>query len=469
MKVRIAALASLIVLLGAACGARLDAKQTKAALQGYQGGAAGAGTGTGTGTGTVPGSTATTGPGGATPSAGPSGAAGGGGGGGTEACAAAAGGNKASDTGVTPTQITIGTVSDLSGIQPGLFKSTTDAVQAAAAYINSQGGICGRQVKAVPYDSQTTSSGDKAATQDACATSFALVGSMSAFDDGGASVVDSCGIPDLTAITTNSSRAFAKNTYAMYQVRPDQYLQGTARYIKKYYPDVITKAAILWLNAAVTKTNASVREKGEEDNGFKFIYKQEVQVVESSYTSYVIQMKNAGVKYVTMVADYQSISRLTKAMQQQGWYPKVMDWDSVVYSPKFLQDAQGAADGSLFFMNTAMLEEINSNTEMQLYRDWLGRVAPGSVPDYFGLYAWSAARFFQKVAAEVGPNLTRSAFFAKVKGEHAWGGNGLHAEHDIGNKTASNCFLYGKVTTDKFVRAYPSSGWTCDFGPNIKP
>ncbi|HJP66764.1 MAG TPA: ABC transporter substrate-binding protein, partial [Actinomycetota bacterium] len=425
MKFRFAALICLVVMVAAACGARLDANQRKVALQAYAAGGAG---------GAQPGTQPTAVPsggvvGGASPGATPSaGASAGGGNAGAAGCAAAAGGNKASDTGVTASQITIGTVSDLSGIQPGLFKSTTDAVSAAAAYMNSQGGICGRQVKAVPYDSQETSSGDKAATQDACRASFALVGSMSAFDDGGASVVDSCGIPDMTAITTNSQRAFADNTYAMYQVRPDQYLQGTARFIKSKYGDAVIKhAAILWLNSGVTKTNASVREKGEEQNGFHFVYKKEVQVVETNYTSYVIQMKDAGVEYVTMVADYQSIIRLCQAMQQQGWYPKVMDWDSVVYSPKFLQQANGAANGSLFFMNTAMLEEAAGNPEMKLYEQWLGRVAPGSAPDYFGLYAWSAARLFQQLTTKIGPDLTRAKLFSALKATHSWDGHGLHA------------------------------------------
>jgi hypothetical protein len=288
---------------------------------------------------------------------------------------------------------------------------------------------------------------------------------MSAFDDGGADVVDSCGIPDMSAITVNAKRAFAENTYAMYQVRPDQYLQGTARYIKQKYPNAIKKAAILWLNAAVTRTNAQVRQKGEEENGYNFIYTQEVQVVESSYTAYVRQMQDAGVEYVTMVADYQSIVRLTKAMQQQNWYPDVMDWDSVVYDPEFVNQAQGSANKSLFYMNTAFLEEVSGNAEMQLYVQWLQRVAPDSEPDYFGLYAWSAARLFQELATKIGPDLTRKALFAQLKSTHSWGGNGLHAEHDIGNKTASNCFLYGTVTTDRFVRTFPSSGWSCDYGP----
>jgi ABC-type branched-subunit amino acid transport system substrate-binding protein len=298
LKFRVAALACLVVLDAAACGARLDSKQREVALQAYAagGGAAGAGqpgAAPTVGASAGPGTGASTGP-----STGASGAPGGGG-----AAASCSGtGNKATDTGVTHTQIVLGTVSDLSGIQPGLFKSTTDAVAAASAYINSQGGICGRQIKPVPYDTQETSSGNKAATQDACSKSFALVGSMSAFDDGGAPVVNSCGIPDVTAITTNSQPALNKNTYAVYQGRPDQYLQGTARFIKQKYPDVITHAAIMWLNSPVPKTNATVRKKGEEQNGFKFVYVKEVQVVERNYTSYVIQMKNAGVKYVTMVA-----------------------------------------------------------------------------------------------------------------------------------------------------------------------
>ncbi|MFN2590519.1 MAG: ABC transporter substrate-binding protein, partial [Actinomycetota bacterium] len=163
--------------------------------------------------------------------------------------------------------------------------------------------------------------------------------------------------------------------------------------------------------------------------------------------------------------DYQSIARLTQAMQQQNWFPDVMDWDSVVYDSEFLDRAQGSANGSLFFMNTAMIEEINGNPEMQLYRDWLGRVSPGSAPDYFGLYAWSAARMFQQLATKIGPNLTRDALFAQLKGLHSWDGHGLHAAHDIGKKTASNCFMYGKVTTNRFVRVFPGSGWTCGYGP----
>jgi hypothetical protein len=112
-------------------------------------------------------------------------------------------------------------------------------------------------------------------------------------------------------------------------------------------------------------------------------------------------------------------------------------------------------------MNTAMFEEASSNPEMQLYESWLQRVAPGAVPDYFGLYAWSAGRLFQKAALAAGPKLTRAALFAQLKQIHAWNDYGLHAVQDVGNKREANCTLYMEIRDQKFVRIFPSSGWNC--------
>src|SRR3990170_2502220 len=98
-----------------------------------------------------------------------------------------------------------------------------------------------------------------------------------------------------------------------------------------------------------------------------------------------------------MVADYQNIVRLQKTMKQQGYTPKVRDWDSVAYDQDYLQADPAAVEGSFIFVNNAMIEEASRNAEMKLYVDWLQRAAPGSTPDYFGLYAWSAYRLMQQV------------------------------------------------------------------------
>jgi ABC-type branched-subunit amino acid transport system substrate-binding protein len=194
--------------------------------------------------------------------------------------------------------------------------------------------------------------------------------------------------------------------------------------------------------------------------GFRFIYEAEVQVLEANYTRFVSEMESRGVQYVTMVADYQNIVRLQKTMRQQGYVPKVRDWDSVAYDEDYLADPE-AVEGSFVFINTAMVEEASSNPEMKLYTDWLARASPGAKPDYFGLHAWSAYRLFQKLAAQIGPDLTRRKLFDALKATREWDGNGLHGPHQIGAKLPTVCNLYIEVRGGAFRRMAPASGLDC--------
>ena len=99
-------------------------------------------------------------------------------------------------------------------------------------------------------------------------------------------------------------------------------------------------------------------------------------MLEANYTRFVQEMRSRGVQYVTMVADFQNIVRLQKAMKQQGYIPKVRDWDSVAYDPDYLKEGD-AVEGSYIFLNNAMFEEATSNPEMKLYTEWLQRAVPG--------------------------------------------------------------------------------------------
>ena len=88
--------------------------------------------------------------------------------------------------GITDSEITIGNASDISGPVPGLFESSQDAVKAYVAYFNSTSDICGRKLKLVTYDSRTDAGADQQNYAKGCDEVFAMVGSMSAFDSGGA-------------------------------------------------------------------------------------------------------------------------------------------------------------------------------------------------------------------------------------------------------------------------------------------
>jgi hypothetical protein len=259
-------------------------------------------------------------------------------------------------------------------------------------------------------------------------------------------------------------------------VGPNHFNTSWGLQIKQRYPDAIKKSAFITLNAGVSVQNGNQRIKALTAMGYNFVYTTQVQVVESNYSPYVQAMQQKGVEFIDMLADYQSIVRLQKAMAQAGWFPQVRVWDSVAYSKNYLSLGGGAVNtqppgcndviknvpcSAYVFLNTALFEEASSNPELQLYETWLQRVAPGAVPDYFGEYAWSAGRLFQKAATTVGARLTRKALFSALQNVHSWNDFGMHIAHDIGARLEGNCTLYTEIKNSQFVRAFPASGWTC--------
>lgn len=482
---KLAVMVCLLSLTASACGSRLSEEERAVGIRALAGGAgsdtggdASAGDVTAADPGTVAtdpgaaaptdaGSTGSPGAPSAGPAAGGSQGAGGSAGGGGQAAAKCAPG-PATEAGINDKQVTIAVASDITGPSPGLFKSTHEAVGAYANYINSKGGVCGRQLKVLKLDTKTEAGGNRAAVLDACNKAFAMVGSMSAFDDGGAQAVDECKIPDITAITVNPERTNATYTQPVFPSRQDAVATGTAQYMKTTHGDaVIKKGAMLWLNATVTRNNARARQKAWETQGFQFIYTKEVQVLEANYTPFIQDMREAGVQYVTMVGDNNSISRLLKAAKQQGWAPAVWDWDSVAYDPGFLELAGEAGEGNYVFVNTKMLEETSSSPEMALYIDWLNKSSPGAEPDYFGIYAWSAGALFVDTMVALGPSPTRQALADKLKGTAQWDGHGLHGVQGYGAKVPTTCFLYMRIQGGKFVREHPGGAGTLDCNASI--
>ncbi|HVM40698.1 MAG TPA: ABC transporter substrate-binding protein [Acidimicrobiia bacterium] len=485
MKAGRLALVLVMALVSAACGARLTDEQRAAGISSVSaGGSAGGGDLTDqlgdladggavgsdvTGSGGSGGSGGTSGRSGSSGGGGNAGSSDSGGGGGTGGGGGGSGfsgdNGGATDTGVTGDRITIYTLADVTGPRPGLFKSAHQAVAAFAAYINSQGGIYGRALVPKLIDSKTDSGAYRAGVLEACDNAFALIGSMSAFDDTAKQAIESCMIPDIPGPPTAQSHIEAASTFPPYPNRGDKVGTGPPAYTAEKYPNAVKKAALLYINAAAGATNAAARKAAWQRTGFTFIHEQAVQVVEPNYTPFITQMRDKGVEYVTFVGDNDTIAKLMKAAHQQGWAPEVWDWDSVAYDPRFPEKVTAeAGEGARIFINTQMWEEAGSIPEMALYLEWLNRVAPNAQPDYFGLYAWSAARLFTEAALKTGPKLTRTGMVETLKGWGEWDGKGIHAPHHIGSKTPSKCFMYVRMSGGKFVRDYPLQGLECSKG-----
>ena len=133
-------------------------------------------------------------------------------------------------TGITDKTITIANVSDISGPVPGIFESAQEATRAYVAYFNSTSDICGRKLDVELLDTRADAGADQQAYTKACDDAFAAVGSMSAFDSGGASAAQSCGLPDIRSTTTTPERRDCSTCFAAQAVDPGEVNGSMPRY-----------------------------------------------------------------------------------------------------------------------------------------------------------------------------------------------------------------------------------------------
>ena len=361
--------------------------------------------------------------------------------------------------GMTNSQITLANVSDLSGPVPGLFTSAQQATKAYIAYFNSQTSVCGRKLKLIGYDSQTSSFGDQEGATSACSSSFAMVGSISAFDSGGAKTVTQCGIPDLRTLTTTPERIASPVTYGTDSVNTPQVSTIQYRFLKDRYPSAVTKSAMLYLDAGAAVPNALAYQKTMKALGYDFLYTQAIDVTALNYTPYATRMKSLGVKLVQFEGSYQYAVRLKKAMQDEG-LDAVFVMDSVAYDPSFVGAGKSLIDGMWTYVDTGLFEEMNRNPELQLYVKWLHQVAPAAKPSFFGMYAWGAAKLFAETALGLGGKLTRPGLLAALHGVHGYTADGLFAPQDVGGKHTTGCQSMIQLQDGKWVRRSPYP-WSC--------
>jgi ABC-type branched-subunit amino acid transport system substrate-binding protein len=438
---------ALVALTLAACGSQLD-PDTVAQVNGGTVGANGeviAGDGSGT---AVDGSV----PGGSTDAGGTTGGTDGGstsgGGEATEGTGdnAATGGQKAgscdgfkNQTGITDKTIAIGNASDISGPVPGLFEASQDAVRAYVAYFNATSDICGRKLELKAYDSRTDAAADQQAYTKGCEEAFAMIGSMSAFDSGGASTAEDCGLPDIRSASVTFDRQACSVCYGAQSTVATEFQNAVPDFVKQNHPDASGHAAMLYINAGAAAENGKTQVAAMENRGMTFDYVQGIDISEFNYSPYVQQMKDKGIEYVQMIGATAQFVRLAQAMQQQGFEPEVFMLDPTAYTKDFVQSGGEAVEGTTLFINFTPFEEASSNKELQLYLSWLQQVKPGAEPSTFGVFAWSAARLFVEKSLGLGGKLTRDSLLDAVRAEHTWTANGMHATMDVGAKTTYKC------------------------------
>lgn len=365
-------------------------------------------------------------------------------------------------TGITSTSIRIGNASDASGPVPGLSSSARLATKAYAAYSNSVRTICGRRLVVDALDTKTDTAANRTAYEDICATDFAAVGSMSAFDGGGTTAVRSCGLPDFRAASATGARNSCSTCFGVDATRADEIANSIPDYFTAKYPTATQKSGYLYLNAGAWAERGKQQLKAEQQRGFTFAYSSGIDVADFSYGPYVQQLKSKGVQLVQFHGPYQQTVRLAQAMHEANYHPTVFLVSSSAYDPAFLTSGGDAVEGATVPINFLSLG--SNQAELNRYRTWLKKISPKAVPTPAGLFAWSAAKLFTEQAVSLGGNLTRASLNSRLRSVTGWTGGGLHAPMAVGTKHVSPCSRTLKVKNGTWITvggaAYRCAGVT---------
>ena len=338
--------------------------------------------------------------------------------------------------GVTADTIRLANVADISGPVPGIFESAQQATRAFIDYFNSTEDLCGHKLVVDLLDSRADAGADQQAYATACDNAFAAVGSMGAFDSGGASVAQNCGLPDLRSTSTTPERTRCTTCFAAQALTPNLIPSAVPKFFLSKYKEATGAVGVLYINAGAAAPNALYQKNAWVKAGWKVPYFQGIDVAEFNFAPYVQQMKDKGVKLVTYTGPYQNSVKIQQAMQQQGFKAMFLQ-DSTIYDQGYVDQAGSLGNGSFVYSTTELFDA--NIPEMKLYRAWLNQVSPGANPNFFGLYAWSATRLFVQQAVALGGDLNRNSLIASLKKVKDWTSNGIHAPQQVGARVTAEC------------------------------
>jgi ABC-type branched-subunit amino acid transport system substrate-binding protein len=453
-------LVTVAVLLASGCGARWDDDQQAAVAARYAGGGRAADGSEAAGadpTAVADATTTTAAAGGPTAAAGTQAGSGGGGGGpaaaGAKPCAAP---SKA--PGVTDESISVGTVSSLSGPVPGIGASAAAGARSYVAYLNANGGVCGRKIVLREADDGTDNGRYRAVVGELGPKVLGLTGGFGAGDVGGVDVLKQQNLP-VVDLPSGQAVADLPNVFDINPKFKDEHaVIGKYRYLKE---NGANSVAIVYLAIEQSRAEAVSQQHLMEAAGIKVVLKQELPIQTLSFDSTARKVANSKADYLFFIGDTNSNASMARAMADTGYKLKFSEIFTLIYGTSFIERAGGAAEGTVTWLRSLPNEEAGSSPAVALFNEWVGRVAPSSPRDPFAVDSWAASKaFFDALSALPGP-ITRDALIAQLAKVGTYDAGGLYGPIQLGPEVTNGCEIAMKVVSGKWKRLAPAKGFLC--------
>jgi len=367
----------------------------------------------------------------------------------------------ASTTGITAKSVTVGNVSIITGPVPGLFEGAPIGVKAYFDMINAQGGVDGRKLLVDSKDDAFSGQQNTTDTQEAISSDFALVGSFSLFDGFGcAALASDTAVPDVS-VTIDAGTNALPNDFSAQPLSGLESL-GPVQYYKKHYPKDTTVGAII-SDVASAKAQLAQQFAGMKSLGYNIAYVDDVNPLQSDFTTDVINMKNKGVNAVDLGGvDWQDAAIFVEDATTQNWHPGLIFSTGPVYADQFISHAGGPAAtngiqiGQVYALYLG--QDATKVPAVKQFDTYVKKVNPTWSPDLYTLFGWASAEMFVQALKAAGPHPTRGAVIAQLKKITSFNADGLFGGADPAAKTPTPCFLMAGIKNGTYVRELPTGG-----------
>lgn len=380
---------------------------------------------------------------------------------------APAGGNGgATDVGVTDTSITIGTVASLSGPIPGLFEGAVNGTNAYVKYVNSTGGVYGRQLKIAVGDDQNECGANQNRYRDLSPKVFAFVGGFSVFDECAARVMKPQPKVPLVQYALSGAANALPNLFSP-QASVPGYATGPFEYWSKKYGAKTKKVGTVYSQNAAAADSHRAISAAAKSVGWEFIYERGAASTEQDFTADIVRMRQDGVELVFLMATTaQNAARIKRAADSQNFRPVwivqvAYDQSFITFmgGPEAAEGVEGANLFSLYFGD----DEAKRVPEVALYQQWMKRNNPKANLDVFSMYGWTSAKLFVQALKDAGPKATRAGLLASLKKVRDYDADGMLAPSGPASKRPATCYVLWQIKGGKYVRVdTPATGYRCD-------
>jgi branched-chain amino acid transport system substrate-binding protein len=338
-------------------------------------------------------------------------------------------------TGVTDTEVKLGTHVPLSQNAAAAYAPIAYGMKSFFDYINLQGGVYGRKITFLIGDdhynpSDTVEVVKKLVEQDKV---FAIVGGLGeATHNTVWKYLEEKGVPDMY-VATGTAKWTDPAVRTRFSGNPDYVTEGTVlgQYIAKNYNG--KKLGLLLQSDEMGQDGEKGLRKGIEGSDVKITSVQQYDVVQSDVTAQTQRLKNDGVDVIAVYAIPPQAASLVKAARE------TLNWDvpiivSGINQSDIFVALAGAnnAEGvvSCVFGHQAYETELPG---IQKYEKIWARTGTGGPLSNFALYGISIAEAIVWDLEMAGSNLTRGSF--------------LDAAESMCNVYCSTCRGVGPWTT----------------------